>query len=164
MKLPLKFSMLIIFISSIISKNIYSQEISNVHFEVINNQIKIYYNLTAQPDDKFDISVLLKRLNDKSFSYEPENLIGDIGAEKVQGKNKTIIWKVSDEEMNMFEGEDFYFEVYAEKNEPSGGIPWYYYVGTAAVGGAAAVLLLGKGSDSKSSNPATSFPTPPGRP
>ena len=164
MKILFQFSLLVIITSVIICKKTYSQDISNVHFEVVNDQIKIYYNLTANPDDKFDVSVILKRQNDKSFNYEPENLSGDVGSEKIPGNNKTIFWNVSEEEMNMFDGDDFYFEVYAEKVEPSGGIPWYYYVGTAAVGGAAAVLLLGKGSDNKSSSSTTNFPTPPERP
>ena len=66
-------------------------------------------------------------------------------------------------EMLMFDGDDFYFEVFANKIESSGGIPWYYYVGTAAVGGAAAVVLLG-GDDSKDTPTTTNFPSPPTRP
>lgn len=141
-----------------------AQQVSNVSFELVDQDINIYYTLSPISSDNFEISVVLMRTSIPSFSYNPPDLSGDYGEGKYAGTNRKIVWHVSDEEMNMFDGDDFYFEVFAEKIEKSGGIPWYYYVGTAALGGAAAVLLGGgSGSDNTTPTP-QSFPTPPDRP
>lgn len=142
---------------------LFAQEIKDVSFEVSGEQIIIYYSLNSNPGDLFDISIHLKRLNDQSFDYVPQSLTGDIGDDQSAGIGKIIKWDVDEDEMAMFDGDDFYFEVFAEKIKPSGGIPWYYYAGTAAVGGAVAAVLLG-GSSDKSATTATKFPQPPGRP
>ena len=53
--------------------------------------------------------------------------------------------------------------VNADEVESGGGIPWYVYVGGAALaGGTAAVLLLNKKSDNTTTE--TNFPLPPERP
>jgi len=158
-----KHLLFLIFGIFILNQKSLSQQITDVSFEVIDQNIRIFYTLTPVSNDLFEISTLLKRTTDVSFSYKPENLSGDIGEGKYSGNGRAILWNVTQQEMNMFDGEDFYFEVYAKKIEPSGGIPWYYYVGTAAVGGAAAVLLLG-GSDDQNPPTTQSFPKPPDRP
>ena len=86
-------------------------------------------------------------MNNASFIYEPQNLSRDIGDGQYAGVRKSIIWDVTEDEFTMFDGDDFYFEVFAEKIESGGGIPWYYYVGTAVVGGGVAAAVLLGGSD-----------------
>lgn len=153
-------------ISLALKSVIIAQEVSNVSFELIGENIHITFTLTPITEDEYEISSVLKRTSDASFQYTPENMTGDIGEGKYAGINRKIIWNVTDQEMKLFDGDDYYFEVTAKKIESSGGIPWYYYVGTAAVGGAVAAVLLG-GSDDKSSSTTTtttSFAPPPGRP
>ena len=165
MKFVLKFKPILMFFLLILFQTLSAQQISDVSFELVGQNINIYYSLTPVTSDNYEITTLLKRTSNPNFSYTPENLSGDIGEGKYSGIGKKIIWRVSDIEMNMFDGEDFYFEVFANKLEESGGIPWYYYVGTAAVGGGVAAILLGGSSDSKSTTNGTqSFPTPPDRP
>lgn len=146
-------------------QSLIAQQVTNVSFELIGQNINIYYSLSPITTDNYEITSILKRTSNPMFSYTPENLEGDIGEGKYSGFNRKIVWIVSSEEMNMFDGDDFYFEVFANKIKESGGIPWYYYVGTAAVGGGVAAILLGGSSDSKSTTNGTqSFPTPPDRP
>lgn len=148
--------------------SIKAQAIKDVSFEAEGEQIIIYYTLTASEADEYEITTILKRLNDASFSYVPENLSNDIGEGQYAGVRKSIIWDVTEDESAMFDGDDFYFEVFAEKIGSSGGIPWYYYVGTAVVGGGVAAAVLLGGSDESNGNgttPITSnFPNPPTRP
>ena len=145
-------------------QSLIAQQVTNVSFELIGQNINIYYSLSPITTDNYEITSILKRTSDPMFSYTPQNLEGDIGEGKFSGTKRKIIWLVSSEEMNMFDGDDFYFEIFANKIIESGGIPWYYYVGTAAVGGGVAAILLG-GSDSKSTpNETQSFPSPPDRP
>ncbi len=158
---------LILFCSLITMNIINAQAITNVSFEAEGEQIFIYYTLTSSQNAEFDITTVLKRLNNASFSYVPENLSNDIGDGQYAGVRKTIIWDVTEDEFLMFDGDDFYFEVLAQKIESSGGIPWYYYVGTAVVGGGVAAAVLLGGSDENGGGttpPTTSFPTPPTRP
>jgi hypothetical protein len=148
----------------ILNYEILSQSISKVSFKVLGEDIHISYTLTPSSTDDFEISILLKRTNDGSFNYLPENLSGDIGEGQFSGINRVIIWNVSETEMAMFDGDDFYFEVFANKLETSGGIPWYYFVGTAAVGGAIAAAVLLGGNDESSPPTTQNFPQPPDRP
>lgn len=166
MKKILRFPVIFIFYSLLFIQNIFSQEIRDVSFELVGEQIYIHYTLNAPISSEFEIQTLLKRLNNASFVYEPQILSGDIGDNQYSGVNKRIIWSVSEDEMNMLDGDDFYFEVIAEEIEASsgGGIPWYYYVGTAAVGGAVAAVLLSGGSDDNNDTTTNTFPSPPSRP
>lgn len=164
MKNKFKLLLLGIMFLSLYSTHIYSQQISDVYFELEGENISIYYSLSPITSDEFEISLILKRTSVPNFNYSPKELKGDIGEGKFAGIERKIIWYVTDEEMNMFDGDDFYFEVFAEKIKKSGGIPWYYYVGTAAVGGVAAILLSGGSDSDKKTTTSQSFPPPPDRP
>ncbi|MCW8850688.1 MAG: hypothetical protein OQJ81_11965, partial [Melioribacteraceae bacterium] len=132
MKFILKLKLILIFFILISFKSLSAQQISDVSFELDGQNINIFYTLTPITSDNYEITTLLKRTSDPNFNYSPQNLSGDVGEGKHSGIRKKIIWKVSEIEMNMFDGDDFYFEVFANKIEESNGIPWYYYVGTAA--------------------------------
>jgi hypothetical protein len=132
-----------------------------VSFESKEDKIYIYYTLDANLNDEFEIEVILKRTSVPTFEYRPSDLTGDIGTGKFAGSKKTIIWQVSESEMKMFNGDDFYFEIDAQKIEDGGGIPWYVYVGGLAAGGVAAVIVLLGGDDEPES---TDFASPPARP
>ena len=153
-------------IGHICNVDIFSQDVKDVSFELIDEQVFIYYTLVAPANEEYEISAFLKRLNDASFSYIPDNISSGIGDGQYAGVKKIIIWDVTDEEFDMFDGDDFYFEVFAEKvKKTSGGIPWYYYAGTAVVGGAvAAILLGGNGSSDENGSKTSNFPPPPARP
>lgn len=164
MKIIFKLKLILLIVVVMLSYSLKAQQISEVSFELVGQNINIYYTLSPITSDNYEITLVLMRTSVPSFSYSPPELSGDIGEGKFAGSNRKIVWSVTNDEMDMFDGDDFYFEVFAEKIEKSGGIPWYYYLGTAAVGGAAAILLSG-GSESDKKTPTTqSFPTPPDRP
>lgn len=143
------------------SKISFAQEGVTVSFESKEDKIYIYYTLDANLNDEFEIGIILKRTSVPSFEYTPTSLTGDIGTGKFAGSQKTIIWQVSESEMEMFDGDDFFFEIDAQKIEEGGGIPWYVWVGGLAAGGAAAVIVLLGGDDEPES---TTFANPPARP
>ncbi len=139
-------------------------------FETSNGKIIIYYQLNADPDLEYDVSVLLKRSSDGSYSYAPDGLTGDVGRGKFAQNKRSVTWILKSAEMSMLDGDDFYFEVTAVPVEVKKGASWLYYVGGILVGGgvAAAVILNKKSQDESSTingnNNTGGFPTPPGRP
>ena len=87
---------------------------------------------------------------------------GDIGRGIIPGNKHKIIWDYTKEYHIDENVTDYYFEVKAVKI--SSGIPWYYYIGTAVLGGGtAAGLLLNKKKGAQSAQN-LSVGTPPGRP
>lgn len=121
----------------------FSQDISNIYFEPIQNKVIIYYDLEGDPNLEYEVSLTLKREEFAGFYFVPKSVSGDIGEGKFVGKKRKIIWEVTKDYHIDPEVEDYYFEI--KVNPISTGIAWFYYVGAAVLGGgAAAVLLLGK--------------------
>ncbi len=142
---------------------IYSQEKIEATFEAGEGKILIHYELKGDSQKDYEVSIILKRTSDHSFEVIPDETTGDIGEGKFAGKKSTIIWILNSDEEEMLDGDDFYFDVFAEEIKTVGGIPWYVYIGGAALaGGTAAILLLNKSSDEETTP--TVFPTPPARP
>lgn len=155
------FSLLVLF--GFNSSLIYSQEKIDATFEAGEGKILIHYELKGDSQKDYEVSIVLKRTSDHSFAVIPDETTGDIGEGKFAGKKSTITWLLNSDEEEMLDGDDFYFDVFAEEIKTGGGIPWYVYIGGAALaGGTAAILLLNKSSDEET--PPASFPTPPARP
>lgn len=151
----------VIFISAAICN---AQDSIDVNYEPAPGKVLIHYTINADADQEYDVRVTVKRRSDASFQLVPADLTGDIGEGKFAGSSKTIIWKLNYRETQLLTGDDFYFDVSADRIESS-GIPWYYYVGgTLAAGGAAAVLLLGKKESSTEPGTNGTRLTPPARP
>lgn len=128
--------------------------------------INIYYKFKGDPGKDYDVTVILKRKSDPTFSLIPKNVSGSVGVGKFANAKRTIIWELTSSEQQSLKGNDYYFAVNAKpvEAEKGGGIPWYVYVGGAALaGGTAAILLLKKNGNSNSGSNA-SIPDPPGRP
>jgi len=142
----------------------FTQEKVDVSFEEINGKIFIYYTLNETTGSQYDVSLLLRRTSETSFSYAPSDITGDIGEGDFAGKKNTVIWNITDDEMNMFDGDDFYFEVIADAIVESEGIPWYYYVGGAVVAGSVAAVTLLGGDEKTTPTPSGNFALPPDRP
>ena len=167
MKNIYRFILPVIMLLTFLSGSAYSQEKISTTFEASpDGKIFIYYQLNGDSEKEYDVSVVLKRTSVPSFELTPSDLSGNIGRGKFgDGKKKTIIWTLKPEEKNILNGDDFYFVVNADEIESGGGIPWYVYVGGAALaGGTAAVLFLNKKSDNTTTTTETSFPLPPARP
>lgn len=146
--------------------SINAQSQVDVNYELVDDNIHIHYTIQSDPNADYTVEVFLRRSSIPSFRYQPENVSGSIGKGKFANGKQLIVWKINDKEMEMFDGDDFYFEVLANKIDAGGGIPWYYYAGAGLAAGAAAILL-GGGSDNGgngSGTKTTEIPSPPGRP
>ncbi|MCP5063432.1 MAG: hypothetical protein GY936_13350 [Ignavibacteriae bacterium] len=157
-------SFLLLVLLFVFSSLAFSQEKVDVTFEEINGKIYIYYTLNEVSTKQYDINILLKRTSVISFSHSPSDLTGDIGEGDFAGKKNTIIWNVTEEEMNLFDGDDFYFQIIANEIKATKSIPWYYYVGGAVAAGAVAAVTLLGGEEETTTTPTSNFATPPGRP
>lgn len=156
-------SLIIVFLPMLM----HAQEKIETTFETSNGKVIIYYQLNADPDKEYDVSVLLKRSGDGSYSYAPESLTGDVGRGKFAQNKRSITWILKSVEVSMLDGDDFYFEVTAVPVEVKKGATWFYYVGGILIGGgvAAAAILNKKNQDESSTdNKNGGFPVPPGRP
>lgn len=130
--------------------------VQNVRHEQKEDKIIISYHLFGSYDIEYDISLVLKKKSDPSYSFYPEQVRGDIGTGKFAGNLRKIEWNYSLEFTQAFT-DDFYFEVFAE--EYSGVSPWIWAGGAVVVGGV--VFLLTSKSAEEEPNV---FPVPPGRP
>jgi len=146
------------------SFSILSQSKVDVNYEVLDEKILIHYTIQSDPEAEYSVKVFLRRSSVPSFKYSPANISGSVGEGKFAVGKKTIVWNVSESEMDMFDGDDFYFEVVANKIESGGGIPWYYYAGAGVVAGVAAIVLGGSSGGDGGGTTTTDIPQPPARP
>jgi hypothetical protein len=134
--------------------------VKNSRFEPQGNNIVIYYDLVADPDEEYEVQLFLLRESDQNFKYTPQFVSGDVGEGKFAGEEKKIVWDVNREFPDGLEGDDFYFEIKADEV----GSSVIYYVGAALVAaGGAVALLLGGGSDDETA-PDVRRASPPARP
>jgi hypothetical protein len=132
--------------------------LTNIYFEAYDNEIIIYYDLSGDKEDEYEIEIFLKSEIDPIFKVKPTHVTGDIGEGYFVGKERKIVWPYTRDFAAPLDGSDFYFEVNATK---LGGIPWYYYVGGAGLaGGLAAILLIKKDEETTK----TPINEPPDRP
>jgi len=138
----------------------------NVKFTASENQIVIHYDLLAPSDAKLEVSVRLKKESDRTFTYTPRNLTGDVGPGIPPGFGKTIQWDIAKEFPQGLAGSDYFFEVNLNGGEESGGgsaaLTWIG-AGAAVVGAGILAVVLSK-NHSEPSGSGSSFPAPPGRP
>jgi hypothetical protein len=135
-------------------------QVTNVSFELIKNDVYIYYDLTGEADAEYEVTILLRRESISGYIFPLRTVRGDVGKGKFVGEKRTIIWDVFKDFHIDEEVTDYYFEVTAEK---VGGIPWYYYVGGGLVAGAAAALIIASGSEEQTET-RTAIKPPPVRP
>lgn len=136
-----------------------SFEVKNVHFKPMDKTVEIYYDLEGDADSYYEITIKLRRENIPEFEFIPNHLDGDIGTGKFAGFSRRIIWNFFLERGNSFEGDDYYFEISAEKYE-RGGFPWLTVGGGSVLAGVAFLIykIISKPEGTKS------IPLPPGRP
>ncbi len=160
-------------------------KVENVRFQLNGNSVVILYDFVpngAQTQGgvtktsnsskttsagQYKVSVFLRKESDPHFSYAPTQLNGDVGVGNFVGKDRKIVWNISDEFPAGLPGKDYYFEVRAEpaitvtKDKSSSLLLWVG-AGIALLGGGAATYLILSGNQSQQSG--GNFPLPPGRP
>lgn len=153
-----------------------SLHVFNVRFETSQNDVLVTYdfltteqgsggtrNSTSNSDRQaYKITLVLKKEHDESFSYNPREVIGDVGLGVREGPNKQIRWMLSKEFPRGLDGDDFYFVVLAEPVVQKSNVLLWIGASVAVIGGTVAALLLSRGDgDGPAKEP---FPSPPGRP
>src|SRR3977135_1796646 len=104
----------------------------NVKFTASENKIVIHYDLLAPSDAKLEVSVRLKKESDRTFTYSPRNLTGDVGIGIPSGLGKTIEWDITKEFPQGLAGSDYFFEVNLSGVEESGGSAALAWIGAGA--------------------------------
>ncbi len=130
----------------------------NVRFVVVERRVIITYDLKGETDEKYQVSLFLKKESDSTRSYRPKLVSGAIGEGITAGTDREIVWDLFKEIPTGLEGDDFYFVVTIE--EAPGTFPWW--TGAAVVGaGLIGLLMLSSGGDVRKES---TLPPPPGRP
>ena len=139
-------------------------DVDNVKFEKLSDRIYLHYDLSGPDSKKYDVTVILRRTSDASFEYRPVDLRGEVGTEIAPGREKLIIWDVTEETAGNLSGDDYYFVVNAVPSETSGSSSLVWIgAGTVVVSGVIAYLLL-QSHPQPAKNITKDYPEPPGRP
>jgi len=134
---------------------------TNVKWTTKGDVITIDYDLPGAKENKYEITVMMKKDGDPSFNATPLTVEGDIGEGVLAGEKREIQWYYRRDYPQGLQGEGYFFEIRVKALKQQN--TWLYYViGGAAVTGGLVALLLSKGQ----SNPVISneLPMPPPRP
>jgi hypothetical protein len=138
--------------------------VGNVRVERTPSRITIVYDLIGEDDEKYAVTVTLKRKSRPGVNYSPKDISGDVGGGVVAGKDRRIVWEFAGEFPRGLAADDVYFSVDAESGS-SGISPLVWIGGGVAVAGVAAILLLKKKEGTtQSAAGVPSFPDEPARP
>lgn len=134
----------------------------NVKWSLKDDLITINYDLTGSPSDKYAISIVMKKDNDRSVAIVPKSVEGDVGDGYFAGTDREIRWYFRNEYPQGFSAEGYYFEIHVQVVGRESN--WMYYaLGAAALAGGVVALIVGKGGgDTPPSS--VELPMPPGRP
>jgi hypothetical protein len=142
------------------NRNQDDEKIENVTASFTGREVLIKYDLLGEPGREYEISVILKRKSNNTFSYKPKILQGDYGKGKFAGKGRQILWDFSKEFENGLLGNDYYFEVNIENSKTEYSKILWIGAGVAVLGGGVAYLIFKKDKTSST----VDFPPPPIRP
>ncbi len=75
--------------------DLYSQDITNMHFEQEGKKVNIYYDITgAKSGQKFDIKVYCSEDGGRTWSNPLRSVTGTVGKNQTAGYDKKITWDV----------------------------------------------------------------------
>ena len=135
---------------------------SNVKWTTKNDVIIINYDLSGSPDDKYIVSVLMKKEDDETFIIQPLTVEGDVGEGLFSGTNREMRWYYRRDYPQGFPGKGYYFEIQVKEISQTNMMIYYIAGGVAVVGGLVA-LLASKNQTNKPPD-AGDLPFPPVRP
>jgi hypothetical protein len=134
---------------------------TNVKWTTKGDVISVNYDLTGSLENKYTITVMMKKESDPSFSATPLTVEGDVGEGVLAGTNKELQWYYRRDYPQGFQGEGYFFEILVKPVHQQNML-LYYILGGVAVTGGIVALVISKGQ----SNPviSTALPMPPPRP
>ncbi|HUL43500.1 MAG TPA: hypothetical protein VLY03_03995 [Bacteroidota bacterium] len=137
------------------------EKTSNIKWSTKEDVITINYDLNSPTENRYDVSIILKREGDDTFSIVPVAVEGDIGIGPFAGPGREIRWYYRRDLPEGLQGSGYYFEIHV-KMVKEGSNLIYYIIGGAAVTGGIIALLLARGQNT--TVPPLDLPTPPARP
>jgi hypothetical protein len=120
--------------------------IEHARWELVGTEVVITYDLIADSDRLYDVSITLRKASDAKFGFAPRSMTGAVGRGVHSGVDNEIRWDYRKDVLQNLAGDDYYFEFVVNVTNPnsSGGL-WYYIAGGAAVvGTVAAILIFGR--------------------
>ena len=160
--------LLLLFLSLIIDVPVLAQEKSageahgtNVKWTIKDDLIVITYDLNGTVDDKYDVSLTMRKENDDKFNVVPATVEGAIGDGQLAGLNRAIRWYFLKDIPQGFQGEGYYFEILVKPVPQKSNLLYYVIGGAAATIGIIALLV---GGNSPENSQPTYLPFPPARP
>jgi hypothetical protein len=132
--------------------------VSRIEWAIVLDEIIIDYDVVGEPDDEYNVALVLLRRSDKEFRFTPRLVKGNIGKGQTAGTNKQIRWSYRSDLLTELHGDDYFFEITIEKLRP---FPWVMVATGAALGGLLTFLLTSSGE--KPPAP-PELPYPPVRP
>lgn len=157
--IPILFTFFVTEISFSKNQSDESPVITNVKWVIKSDIIILTYDLLGSADNKYEVSVVMKKEDDPEFNIKPLTIEGDIGEGYYAGKNKEIRWYYRRDFPQGFSKEGYFFEIYVKPVATSK--TWLYYVlgGIAVTAGIVAIITT-KGEEAKPKE----LPYPPTRP
>jgi len=139
-----------------------SIRVGGSYFVPVGDTVMIVFDLIAPGDALVDISIVLRKESDSTFSLTPTSLTGAVGRVRGGGR-KTIFWDYKRDVPSSFRySADYSFDIYATTYQEGFKPEWWHYT----IGGAGIValaLLLSSGGENPPEPPsATGLPDPPG--
>jgi hypothetical protein len=113
--------------------------VRNVRFTDLGDTVRVQYDLQANPEKKYTISLLLSYDGGETFPIIPRILSGDAGGNIRAGQKKTIFWHISKDFPEGLIGDEFVFAVEAKLEKPKSKLPYILF--TAGVTGGTVALL-----------------------
>lgn len=117
--------------------------IENARWSIVGNTVVITFDLVADANLEYDISIVLKRERDVSFKLVPRTVGGSIGKGKFAGSRREIRWDYKKDVPQGLYGDDYVFEFVIHPITNTGGSNvWLYLIGGATVvGGVVAIIF-----------------------
>lgn len=114
--------------------------VQNVRFDSSPGHVTVSYDLIGPVNATYDVRLILKRSDDKSFEYIPKKISGDVGTGKFAGKHDRIYWNMDSELPGEMQGDNYYFVVDASRIPPKSSISVWF--SAAVIAAAAAIVYL----------------------
>jgi hypothetical protein len=135
---------------------------TNVKWSLKDDVITINYDLKGSADNKYAVTVVMKKDKDDSFLVAPKTVEGDVGDGFFAGNNREIRWYFRNDYPQGITGEGYYFEIQVKVVSTGGGWIIYALGGVALAGGLVALVFTKSGDNPP--GPSGVLPLPPGRP
>jgi hypothetical protein len=137
-------------------------KVQNPRWALEHDIVVVTYDLVADSEGEYEISITLRRDSDKSFKIVPRSVVGAVGKGKFTGVNLKIRWEYQKDVPQGLSGEDYFFEFVVSPIEKAQGSSFLTYAAIAAgIGAVALAAVLIFGGSKASSQTSSQLPDPP---